>query len=700
MLEASTSVEATNALPRPSDGSAVGADSGPTQIAGILGEPLPVSPHDDYADAQTYLRRATWMIVVVIAGIAVSVALRAITGSQILSEVVVPGSLIALVLVVVQMRRRLSDQISRALEGHRVIELQNARLRTKRDALATQTEQLKAAATELEDQASQLEEQTLELEATIDELREAERLQRVAAAESALLARRLAEAQRVARLGYWEVDTKTGDQYWSDEMYALVGLDRAIAPSTDRFLAAMHPEDRLSLTDIVARAAYERCAFDVQYRMAAPEGAPGSWRTVQVIGRVVNDGNGSFKLVGTVQDITERVLLEAQLRRAQKMDAVGQLAGGVAHDFNNILTVIEGYSGLLLSSLEADDAVREDVEEIRRAAGRAASLTRQLLAFSRQQVLQPRVLDLNATVSAVEKMLRRLIGEHIDMRTVLGPMLGLIKADPGQLEQVIVNLAVNARDAMPRGGVLTIETANVVLDGERARRQSISTLTPADGPHVVLSVTDSGTGIRADDLERIFEPFFTTKESGKGTGLGLSTVHGIVEQSGGHIQVISTLERGTTFRIYFPRTLVEELDLPPVERHDAQSGSETILLVEDDSAVRTVASAALRHAGYEVVATHDGLDALRLCSDVAFTPHIVITDMVMPAMGGRELATHLARIKPGVPILFMSGYTRETAAYNAGLAGGESLIEKPFTPEVLTQRVRDALDRAATRLRA
>ncbi|HEX3865367.1 MAG TPA: ATP-binding protein, partial [Gemmatimonadaceae bacterium] len=303
---------------------------------------------------------------------------------------------------------------------------------------------------------------------------------------------------------------------------------------------------------------------------------------------------------------------------------------------------------------------------------------------------------MNAAIGSVEKMLRRLIGEHIEFRTRLDAAIGQIKADPGQLEQVIVNLVVNARDAMPNGGVLTIETSNVLLDAARAKDLAVSMAPLAPGPHVMVAISDSGSGIAPDDMERIFEPFFTTKESGKGTGLGLSTVHGIVEQSGGQIRVMSKLAQGTRFELYFPVAGVEDQKTPVSTPHAApRRGSERILLVEDDAAVRTVASAVLRRAGYTVIVAGDGAEALRTFDDPGLGLDLVITDMVMPSMGGRDLSTHLRRLHPGLPILFMSGYTRDTGVFNSGLAAGDSFIEKPFTPEMFTQRVREALERTA-----
>jgi two-component system, cell cycle sensor histidine kinase and response regulator CckA len=334
-----------------------------------------------------------------------------------------------------------------------------------------------------------------------------------------------------------------------------------------------------------------------------------------------------------------------------------------------------------------------DVEEIREAARRAAALTRQLLAFSRQQVLQPRVLNINDAIEDVEKMLRRLVGEHIEFRTNLGATLYPVKADPTQIEQVLVNLVVNARDAMPNGGTITIETGNVVLDASYAQRTS----SPAPGPYVMLAVSDTGTGISQQVLDRIFEPFFTTKEVGRGTGLGLATVQGIVEQSGGHVWVYSELAHGTTFKIYLPRAEPGEAVAKAAAASPAPlGGHETILLVEDDAAVRVVTAAVLRRAGHIVLEAPNGAEALRIAAESEAAIDLVISDMVMPTMGGRGLAKELEQRMPGIPILLMSGYTRDALDPSSEFAARTAFIEKPFTPEKLVSKVREVLDRDRT----
>jgi nitrogen-specific signal transduction histidine kinase/CheY-like chemotaxis protein len=386
-------------------------------------------------------------------------------------------------------------------------------------------------------------------------------------------------------------------------------------------------------------------------------------------------------------EVTERKRLEQQLRQAQKMEAVGRLAGGVAHDFNNLLTIISGYSELLLEHPGEVEPLRGYVNEIRNASGRAASLTRQLLAFSRQQVLAPRVLDLNAVVANVEKMLKRLIGEDIDLVTVLGESLWPVKADPGQLEQVLLNLAVNARDAMPKGGMLTIETANVEMDKSYAQRHF--PLSP--GPYVLLAFSDTGIGMDAETQARLFEPFFTTKEMGKGTGLGLATVYGIVKQSGGYIWVYSKVGKGTTFKIYLPRSDEVAESEPRRNGVKAQSGTETLLLVEDEEAVRALVRSALKEKGYRVLEASGGEEALKLSEQYGGPIDLLVTDVVMPQMSGPELADRLANSHPQIKVLYISGYTDYAGLHHGALDLGAAFLQKPFSPEALARKVREVL---------
>ncbi len=414
--------------------------------------------------------------------------------------------------------------------------------------------------------------------------------------------------------------------------------------------------------------------------------------------RALLDSEGKITGIrATIQDVTERkraeeekALLQEQLRQSQKMEAIGKLAGGVAHDFNNLLTVIQGYSELILKGLNPDNRLCQDVREILNASERASSLTRQLLAFSRKQVLQPKVLDLNLHVSNMDKMLRRMIGEDIELVTLLAKDLGRIKADPGQIEQVILNLAVNAKDAMLSGGKLTIETANVELDENYARSHII--ITP--GNYVILSVSDTGVGITPEIKERIFEPFFTTKEKGKGTGLGLSTVYGIVQQSGGNIWVYSEPGLGTTFKIYLPRIEEGTESLRPAAVSTKPlGGSETILLVEDEEMVRKLACTVLEKNGYRVLEAPNGEEALRIAQEhSAKQIHLMITDVVMPGMSGRELADCLESVRPEMKVLYMSGYTDDAIIHHGVLDPGIAYIQKPFAPDVLALKVREVLD--------
>jgi PAS domain S-box-containing protein len=391
-----------------------------------------------------------------------------------------------------------------------------------------------------------------------------------------------------------------------------------------------------------------------------------------------------------LRDLTEQNRLHEQLVQAQKIEAVGQLAGGVAHEFNNLLTIIIGRTQLLLSRLAPAEAWRQDIELIQCSASQGAALTQQLLTFSRKQPIHLRVVDLNAVVAEMSTLLQQLIGEHIHVATVLDPRLGRVRSDPGQLSQVLVNLALNARDAMPRGGHLTFETANVDVDGAN---HPASPGMPS-GPYVRLAVRDTGCGMDATTQSHLFEPFFTTKEVGKGTGLGLAMVYGIIVQSGGHIEVDSVPWHGTVFTLFLPR-LTATVEAEPLDQGTVGlpvGGSETVLLVEDDADIRALTQEILQMAGYHVLAAAHGHEALQLCATYKSPIHMLATDVMMPEMSGRDLANHLAHLRPATKVLYISGYPAEVLGQHGKLEEGIALLHKPFTPDVLLRTVRAVLD--------
>lgn len=431
----------------------------------------------------------------------------------------------------------------------------------------------------------------------------------------------------------------------------------------------------------------EKKLTDYQTELCRKDG-----RTVHLVENIVGtfDDRGELtEIKGYVFDSSERKQLEEQLRQAQKMEAVGRLAGGVAHDFNNLLTAITGYSEMILSRLDERDPMHEEVSEIKKAGDRAAALTKQLLALSRRQVVQPQELDLNAIVREMEKMLRRLIGEDIDLVTKSDRNLGRIKADASQLEQVILNLAVNARDAMPSGGMITIETANVELD--ETYTQSHRAVTP--GSYVMLAVSDTGCGMDAETVSHIFEPFFTTKGAGQGTGLGLSMVYGIVAQNNGHLWVYSEPGKGTTFRIYLPRFAeVETKEAGRGARRSASEGTETVLIVEDEQALRELAARVLKKAGYTVLEAARASEAMKLCEGYKDRIDLMMTDVVLPDVSGPELAARLDELRPEMRLLFMSGYPEGAIVRHGVLSPDVAFIQKPFTMHALASKVRKVLD--------
>jgi len=438
-------------------------------------------------------------------------------------------------------------------------------------------------------------------------------------------------------------------------------------------------------------------------RSAEPfKGLPAEWKrkdntttVVRISGRSVANGREGLVFELFAEDVTERRALEQQLRQSQKMEAVGRLAGGIAHDFNNLLMVISGYSEFLLERLGAEPHLRGPAQEIASAAERASSLTRQLLAFSRKQMLTPRIVNLNDVATENLKMLTRMIGEDIDLVMVPGPNLWPIRADAGQIDQVIVNLAVNARDAMPSGGKLTIETSNVTLDDDYARFHA--PLRPGD--YVMIAISDTGAGMDSETQQHIFEPFFTTKGT-RGTGLGLSTVYGIVKQSGGYIWVYSEVGKGTTFKIYLPRVAsageTATQVAAPVEYRKVEPGTETILLVEDEANLRYLARQYLEKQGYKVIEAADGAVAMQIAVAHEAVIHLLLTDVIMPGMNGRELAQRISEIRPNVKILYMSGYTENVIGHNGMLDAGVRLLQKPFNLRDLKSKVREVLDATPT----
>jgi PAS domain S-box-containing protein len=487
----------------------------------------------------------------------------------------------------------------------------------------------------------------------------------------------LRECQRISHIGSYVLDIKGGWWSSSETLDEILGIGPDYARTLEGWAALTHPEDRQDVMDGLRNEVLKlgnNCSRE--YRMVRPN--DGKVRWVLCRGEVTLDGKGSpLRMAGTVVDLTERRSMEARLLQAQKMESVGRLAGGVAHDFNNLLTVINGYGDLVLSRLPVEDEVYSQVKEIRMAGERAADLTRQLLAFSRKQLLQPKVLNLNDAIRDSDKMLQRLLGEDIELVYRLEPALRLVAADPGQLNQVILNLAINARDAMPGGGRLVIETANC------------AGVEPESEGAVQLIVRDTGHGMDSTTIEHVFEPFFTTKGVGRGTGLGLATVHGIVEQSGGRISVQSDLGLGATFTIHLP-TIVETAAVvtPP----DAVAkGDETVLVVEDEDLVRRLIVKILQGHGYQVLQASGGEEAIRVFKEYAGPIDLLVTDVVMPQMRGPELAARLRLLHAGMKVLFISGYTDPLITDSSALSADSSYLQKPFERDALARAVRDAL---------
>ncbi len=490
-----------------------------------------------------------------------------------------------------------------------------------------------------------------------------------------------------ARVGTWQMDLRSLEVEFSETMAPLFGLEMPQLPtSQDGVLALIHPDDRAAVTACMAREAADRREHEIQFRALQPDG---SYKWALGRSRLLADASGATRILGVCFDISEQRHLEEQLQQSQKMDAIGKLAGGVAHDFNNLLTAILGYANFVLDSLEPGDQRRMHVEEILTAGRRAADLTAQLLAFSRKQLLQPAIVDINTTVKESMKLLGRLIGEHIEMETALSTDVGQVRADPVQLQQIVMNLAINARDAMPEGGRLSIETANVDLDESYGTQR----FAVKAGSYVMLAVTDTGVGMSEEVRGRMFEPFFTTKERGQGTGLGLATVYGAVKQAGGYIWVYSEPGRGSTFKVYLPRLTGEiaSVTVAPLIA-PLMSGSETVLLVEDEEAVRILSRMILSRAGYRVIEAANGREAEARHLEFSGLITLVITDVVLPGSSGPELFQRLALRDPRLKVLYMSGYTDDAVFRTGRLQRGVAFIQKPFTAEGIRRKVREVLD--------
>ena len=513
-------------------------------------------------------------------------------------------------------------------------------------------------------------------------------------AEAALLERerQLREAHEIAQMGHWSIDLSAGTMHWGDGVFRLLEFDPATTiPSQELVFSRLHPDDLPAAQEALGADAEERGPSDRVFRLRFPDGRV---KHIRGVSRAERGSDGqAVRMTGIVQDITiireaeeQRAQLEEQLERARRMEAIGYLAGGIAHDFNNLLTVIGGNASLARLDAARDSRLATLMSEISQAVSSGANLTRQLLAFSRKQVIEPKVMSLNERIEHLTPILRRLLGEHLELETVLDPALGPVRFDLSQAEQVLINLAVNARDAMPGGGKLTIRTANVGLTGETAHGAG-----RLIGPFVVLEVTDTGTGMSDEARQHVFEPFFTTKEPGRGTGLGLAMVYGAVAQNQGHIEVSSALGRGSTFRIYLPRVPEPKEAARPPSTMVATVGHEAILFVEDDPAVRALGQRVLVRQGYRVRACASGAEALAVAGDQTQRLDLLVTDVIMPGMNGRALADELRRSLPSLKVLFTSGYTQDVIGQHGVLAAGTQFLAKPYSFEDLARKVRETL---------
>jgi PAS domain S-box-containing protein len=507
----------------------------------------------------------------------------------------------------------------------------------------------------------------------------------------------LAESQRLTQTGGWATYGTTRDViYCSENLVRICGFDpQQGTPTLEQIWQRIHPDDRDRFKELSDRTYREKVDYEAEIRFVLPDGTV---RHIHAIGHPVLNAKGEIaEIIGTVVDVTERkraeeeqLKLRQQLHQAQKMEAIGQLAGGVAHDFNNILAIINGYSQMLLRECDLKEAQKSSVEEILAAGQRAAALTRQLLAFSRKLVLQPKVISLNSVVEGFDKMLRRLIGDEIEVRTVLEPNLDAVNADPNQMEQVLLNFCINARDAMPEGGRITIQTANVEMDEATAAQHVVL----APGRYVRLSVSDTGIGMDKETLARLFEPFFTTKGPEHGTGLGLATVYGIAKQSGGSVSAYSEPGQGATFSVYLPIATQQALsrELEPMPREFTR-GSETILLVEDAAPLRALYRKLIEDHGYTVLEAEDGERALQIAERFQGSIALLLTDVSLPKMKGAALAKILVQQRPAIKVLFMSGYADDVVAGpDQILQPGTNFLHKPFGAEALVTKMRELLD--------
>jgi two-component system, cell cycle sensor histidine kinase and response regulator CckA len=503
-------------------------------------------------------------------------------------------------------------------------------------------------------------------------------------------------AHEAAGLGMWEHDLSTGESSWDERARALVGLPATGSVTYAQWLNAIHPEDREATIERWARALRDRTPYSAEYRVVWPDG---SIHSLVAVGRYTADATTGTRhhFTGVLLDLTERRRTEEHLQESLRLEALGRLAGGVAHDLNNMLAAILGFSDLLGKSFDRDDPRGSDVEQICRAAERSAGLTRQLLAFARRELIQPRPLDLNAVIRQAKPMLPPVLGESIEVVLDLAPNLGVVFADSRQVEQILMNLVLNARDAMPRGGRITLETRSVRLQPGAAGWRELEAEAPGER-FAMLSVSDTGLGMDAATLQRIWEPFFTTKPVGKGTGLGLSSVYGAAKQSGGFVWADSEPGRGTAVQVYWPEIPAEAEPLAGTDAPAAvEGGHETVLVVEDEELVRALAVRTLRDRGYRCLEAHDAGEALRLVQQEEGPLDLVITDVVMPGMSGGGLGDRLALLRPGLPILYTSAFTDEDVIRRGMLEQGRPFLQKPCRPDELARVVREVLDAAATR---